>query len=909
MEASKKIRYDVMALQETKVSTESTRRTNEGDLIVLGTKVDKKNIGGVGFIVHRNIERFVESSNIINPRLAVLKIRLTKTTAMTIINAYAPTSAATDKEKETFYNELEKITKQEKAYYKIICGDFNATINEPNASTIRVGRHGHGTTNENGEQLIDFMEACNLFHGNSLFQKKTTSRWTWISPNGATHSELDHILVNRRWMLYDVEVVEAFQTGSDHRLLRAKVHLKEKMKKKDGHRPTPIRLPEYSIDILEAAAAGFDWKESNNLTEDYKHLVDGILHCSATSMIAPTRNSTRRLDEKARNLLRERARIHQDPKSSLLDRATINKACRITVRESIRAYKNSRLKEAAEKRASLKRCKRDLAVHRPVTTVMRDSNGQQQTSRQKIEKIVADFYTDLYKSTTHVNRTPTPNQDRAPEILISEVKHAIKQMKPKTAPGPDHVTGDFLKTCNNIIIQKLTERFNRYLADQQIPDQWKSSKTVLLFKKGERDNIKNYRPIALLCHPYKLFTKIILNRLEKTMDEFQPVEQAGFRRGFCCMDHIHTVTQLIEKTREYKQPLLICFIDYVKAFDSIELNAVWNSLLQAGVEPAYINILEECNVGTSTKIKMFHKDLNVPIGKGVRQGDTISPKLFTAALNHAMLNLDWENKGISIDGKKLSNLRFADDIALISNSNIELQEMVDELNAVGRSIGLTMNRSKTEVMRNRWADTTPITVEGTPLPDTDRYIYLGRLISMDNNLKAEISRRRSSAWAALANIREATHLITDKKIRANLFDSTVLPALCYASETWADNKTSATTMTRTQRALERSLLGTNRREQREKNLRSTDLRQQSGIRDVASYMSKSKLRWAGHVVRRTDDRWTTRMTFWYPRDIKRTLGRPATRWSDTLKSINTPGSHWSQLAQDRLKWKETCAHR
>ena len=95
---------------------------------------------------------------------------------------------------------------------------------------------------------------------------------------------------------------------------------------------------------------------------------------------------------------------------------------------------------------------------------------------------------------------------------------------------------------------------------------------------------------------------------------------------------------------------------------------------------------------------------------------------------------------------------------------------------------------------------------------------------MDNSLKAEISRRRSAAWAAMNNIKEAAHLVTDPKIRTQLFDSTVLPALCYGAETWADNKTFTMLITRSQRALERVLLNTNPFQQYEEGLRSTDLR-------------------------------------------------------------------------------------
>ncbi|KAK6034258.1 hypothetical protein COOONC_28232 [Cooperia oncophora] len=88
------------------------------------------------------------------------------------------------------------------------------------------------------------------------------------------------------------------------------------------------------------------------------------------------------------------------------------------------------------------------------------------------------------------------------------------------------------------------------------------------------------------------------------------------------------------------------------------------------------------------------------------------------------LQLDWDEKGINVDGKKLSNIRFVDDIVLISQNSTELQRMLEELNNVGKAIGLTMNRNKTEVMRNERADASTVILEGTALPDSDRYVSL-----------------------------------------------------------------------------------------------------------------------------------------------------------------------------------------
>ncbi|KAK6036364.1 hypothetical protein COOONC_26131, partial [Cooperia oncophora] len=196
--------------------------------------------------------------------------------------------------------------------------------------------------------------------------------------------------------------------------------------------------------------------------------------------------------------------------------------------------------------------------------------------RAKIEEIAVNFYTDLYRSTMPVSRIPTPTQDAAPQIEEWEVEHALRQMKPGKAPEPE-----YLSRLSEVIKQLTRHYYNRYMDAQEVPDQWKTSSTVLLFKKGERDLMKNYRPIALLSQPYKLFTKVILNRLEKQLDDYQPVEQAGFRKGFCCMDHIHTVTQLIERTKEYKQ-LLLYLIDNT----SVELDSIWNALHHAGVDRA-----------------------------------------------------------------------------------------------------------------------------------------------------------------------------------------------------------------------------------------------------------------------------------------------------------------------------------
>ncbi|KAK6742979.1 hypothetical protein RB195_010321 [Necator americanus] len=111
--------------------------------------------------------------------------------------------------------------------------------------------------------------------------------------------------------------------------------------------------------------------------------------------------------------------------------------------------------------------------------------------------------------------------------------------------------------------------------------------------------------------------------------------------------------------------------------------------------------------------------------------------------------------------------------------------MLKELNEAARRIGLRINRKKTQFIKNAYCDG-GVQLEGSHIVETSSHVYLGRSMTTENDLKEELNRRMRAAWAAFAAVREATGQLTDQDIRAHLFDSTVLPALCYAAETLAD---------------------------------------------------------------------------------------------------------------------------
>ncbi|KAK6736148.1 hypothetical protein RB195_019055 [Necator americanus] len=119
-------------------------------------------------------------------------------------------------------------------------------------------------------------------------------------------------------------------------------------------------------------------------------------------------------------------------------------------------------------------------------------------------------------------------------------------------------------------------------------------------------------------------------------------------------------------------------------------------LVDQSVDASYVTTLANCYDRCTTRIQIFHRPLTIPIEKEVRQGNTLSPKLFMAVLQWIMKSLFWEEKGIRVDGRFLSNLRFADDIVPFSRSTNEAETMLKKpQRKAGKRIGLRINRKKT----------------------------------------------------------------------------------------------------------------------------------------------------------------------------------------------------------------------
>jgi hypothetical protein len=166
------------------------------------------------------------------------------------------------------------------------------------------------------------------------------------------------------------------------------------------------------------------------------------------------------------------------------------------------------------------------------------------------------------------------------------------------------------------------------------------------------------------------------------MDGNQPEEQAGFRAKYSTINYLQAINQVIEKSHEFNQNLYIAYIDYNKAFDSVEQDSVLEEMRRIAIHPKYIRMIGKIYSNSRAKVRTQKEGRLFRTKRGVRQGDPISPKLFTCVLEGIIRKMRWRRKryGININGRRLTNLRFADDIAMFAHTARELQEMLRELN-------------------------------------------------------------------------------------------------------------------------------------------------------------------------------------------------------------------------------------
>ena len=408
----------------------------------------------------------------------------------------------------------------------------------------------------------------------------------------------------------------------------------------------------------------------------------------------------------------------------------------------------------------------------------------------------------------------------------------------------------------------------------------------------------------------------------------------------------------MEACSEFNLPLWVCAVDFRKAFDSVEHSSIWKALGDQGVDRPYIRVLAQLyskQVGYINFGSISSKPFQIQ--RGTKQGDPLSPALFNSVLEDVMRSIQptWRRKGYGIalgsqSSEILTNLRFADDLLLLAASEKQVKNMLEDLVSAAQKVGLEIHTGKTKVLSNDPAGKKRTMRVGDSvvdiLPATESTEYLGRKLTFGEMHSTEIDARLDKAWRKfMASKTELCGRHVRLTSRLKLFHATVTPTFLYGSGTWTLTAEMERRIQSTQRRMLRWMLGAGRRKHEpeqpeiEVELKPEEVSEETemghepwlewiirttgiveahlgriGLDDWVTAVRRKKWRWAGHLARRDDGRWATKLLTWRPAHGHRNIGRPCRRWCDELDAFfeeeaGFEKGAWLHVAQDRATWE------
>jgi hypothetical protein len=288
-----------------------------------------------------------------------------------------------------------------------------------------------------------------------------------------------------------------------------------------------------------------------------------------------------------------------------------------------------------------------------------------------------------------------------------EIKDSAFSMEKNTAPGPDHIPVEFYQHCWDIIKGDLVDLFEDFHNSKLDIGRFNYGIITLLPKVKEANNIKQYRPICLLNVVYKIFTKTLMLRLDKIMGKIINRSQSGFLKDRNIMDGILALHEILHDTKIRKRDGLILKLDFEKAYDKLNWDFLQDCLRQRGFGSKWCDWIKLVINSGTVSVKVNNSTGSYfKSGRGVRQGDPLSPFLFNIAVDTLakMINLAQRNnliKGLVSEyiENGIAVLQYADDTILCIQDNKEQAAYLKLLLYLYEDMsGLKINFNKSEVI-------------------------------------------------------------------------------------------------------------------------------------------------------------------------------------------------------------------
>ena len=641
---------------------------------------------------------------------------------ITVVNIYAPNNL---NDRITFFKRVSTWIKQniDETNTLIICGDFNSVISNVDRTSGKVEKC--GTHFEKLIKNINLVDSYRMLNTQDI-------GYTWVDPADATRkSRLDYIFVTQFLKHNLKKSVVNYAPVPDHKAVITDIVLRESIRgpgywKLNTSILKDQQYKESIINIINKTLYEYNEIQSKRILWDLCKIrikEYSIQYCiqkasQQNDILHGLNEKLNKLDDMISKdpmninlLLSERTHIKNE-----LNKIYLNEAKGYQIRSRVQWFeegeKNTKYFANLENRRQ---------TNNSIQRLYKNGNNMEKAETDiEILNETRSFYEKLFKSKhpevgeikQYLNNITLRNilsehdkQMCDEAINEKECETVLRYMKDNKSPGIDGIPVEFYKTFWSYISHFLIEVYNESLHEGELSYSQRTAVISLIFKKGDRMLLKNYRPISLSTADYKILAFVLASRLQKVLDKLISTSQGGYIKKRFIGSNIRLIEDLIDYADKLNENSMIFFLDFEKAFDSVEWNFIYETLQKFNFGHVFINWIKTIYANASARIKnngWLSQDIRIE--RGIRQGCPVSALLFIFVIEILALDIkaNKDIKGIEVGtGERKTEIKisqYADDAHVLLQDKNSLANTIHMIQTFSQVAGPKLNLEKCEIL-------------------------------------------------------------------------------------------------------------------------------------------------------------------------------------------------------------------
>jgi hypothetical protein len=408
----------------------------------------------------------------------------------------------------------------------------------------------------------------------------------------------------------------------------------------------------------------------------------------------------------------------------------------------------------------------------PMPTMFKTDEDKPLTGKQDILEHIKNYYISISTDSDKAALEELENQNISPEALSDrnksqtddfrkllntirketetqvtpdeppseeEIESGIDGLKTNKTPGYDHITAEMIKYAPPCMRELIYKAINMMWNESITPGKWNIAITTLLFKKGDRHRITNYRPITLLCTLFKLWEKILDKRVrEIVVNLIPPIQMGSLKNNSAALATI-TKKLLILKAKRENRSVFSIQVDMNKAYNRIKRKPLWTKLHKLGIKGLLLKAVMSTYDSATERITIGScPSGNFTLENGLRQGSILSPILYLVDNIDLITELINSNTGIQTGDVSLQDtpgIMFVDDLNTLTDGIKNLEHQFQIINKNSWTCGGIVNYGKSTVASTLEFEefSSLVSKTGIGLKPTDSYIHLGNKYALSHN--------------------------------------------------------------------------------------------------------------------------------------------------------------------------------